>query len=165
MSAERRGCFQALGRLAAGAVTPGMGSATVPPAAGGLALFGPGEPVDMRHSGPTVAPEQLGVLVNAACSMVAHLWELAEAKRARPSDDLLSALVATRGGANRLSDYELTSMVFLILGAGHQTTVDLIGNGMYTLLTNPGQRALLDGPPHRLETAVEELLRFQGPPR
>ena len=55
----------------------------------------------------------------------------------------MSALVAARDGADRLTEDELTSMVFLLLVAGHETTVNLIGNGMHTLLTHPDRRALL----------------------
>ena len=75
----------------------------------------------------------------------------------------MSALVAARDGADRLTEDELTSMVFLLLVAGHETTVNLIGNGMYTLLTHPGRRALLQAEPERLPATIEELLRFDGP--
>jgi cytochrome P450 len=102
-------------------------------------------------------------LVAAATAMVGYLWELIDTKRATPDDDLISALVAARDGQDRLTDNELTSMVFLILAAGHETTVNLIGNGMHALLTHPEQLALLRAQPHRLSEAVEELLRFDGP--
>ena len=102
-------------------------------------------------------------LVVACTAMVSYLRELVEAKRAVPTDDLVSALVAARDGEDRLSENELTSMVFLILVAGHETTVHLIGSGVLALLTYPEQLALLRTEPHRLPDAVEELLRFNGP--
>ena len=102
-------------------------------------------------------------LVAACTAMVSYLRELVEAKRAVPTDDLVSALVAARDGEDRLSENELTSMVFLILVAGHETTVHLIGSGVLALLTHPEQLALLRIEPHRLPDAVEELLRFNGP--
>jgi cytochrome P450 len=103
------------------------------------------------------------VLAAAITALVSYLRELVEMKRATPADDLLSALVAARDGQDRLSDDELTSMVFLILAAGHETTVNLIGNGMLALLTHPDQWELLRAQPDRLPAAVEELLRFDGP--
>ncbi len=102
-------------------------------------------------------------LVAAATAMVGYVRELVDVKRATPADDLRSALVAVRDGQDRLSENELTSMVFLILVAGHETTVNLIGNGVLALLTHPEQLALLRAQPHRLPTAVEELLRFDSP--
>ena len=103
------------------------------------------------------------VYVSAAGAMSTYIRELLDDKRREPADDLLSALVAVRDGGDRLSDDELTSMVFLLVAAGHETTVNLIGNGVHALLTHPEQLALLRAEPHRLPAAVEELLRFAGP--
>jgi cytochrome P450 len=111
----------------------------------------------------------VGALVDpdAYCSavhvLVRYLRELLEIKRAAPADDLLSALVAARDGQDRLTEDELTSMMTLLLIAGHETTVNLIGNGVHALLTHPDQLALLRSQPERLGAAVEELLRFDGP--
>jgi cytochrome P450 len=99
----------------------------------------------------------------AATALVAYVRELLAEKRSRPADDLLSALVAVRDGGDRLTEDELTSMVYLLLLAGHETTVNLIGNGALALLTHPDQLALLRAEPERLPAAVEELLRFDGP--
>ena len=99
----------------------------------------------------------------ATTAMLRHLRELLKVKRAAPADDLLSALVDVRDGQDRLSEDELTSMVFVILVAGHETTVNLIGNGVHALLTHPEQLALLRAQPDRLPQAIEELLRFDGP--
>ncbi|MGB9279965.1 MAG: cytochrome P450 [Pseudonocardiaceae bacterium] len=111
-------------------------------------------------TGVLAGPDRLAA---AATAMVSYLRELVDAKRAVPTDDLLSALVEARDGEDRLSADELTSMVFLILVAGHETTVNLIGSGILALLTYPEQLALLRTEPHRLPDAVEELLRFNGP--
>lgn len=101
--------------------------------------------------------------VAASTAMVSFLRELVASKRADPTDDLLSSLVAVRDGADQLSDDELTSMAWLLLVAGHETTVSLIGNGVYALLTHPEQLTLLRAQPQRLSMAIEELLRFSGP--
>ena len=102
-------------------------------------------------------------LAAASAALVSYLQELVEDKRATPADDLLSALVAARDGQDQLSDDELTSMMFLILVGGHETTVNLIGNGMLALLSHPEQWELLRTQPERISAAVEELLRFDGP--
>jgi cytochrome P450 len=105
----------------------------------------------------------------AATALVGYVRELLARKRrqhqqrAEPADDLLSALVEVRDGGDRLTEDELTSMVYLLLLAGHETTVNLIGNGVRALLTHPAQLALLRAEPERIGPAVEELLRFDGP--
>ncbi|MGH3778526.1 MAG: cytochrome P450 family protein [Pseudonocardiaceae bacterium] len=101
--------------------------------------------------------------VAASTAVVGYLRELIETKRATPADDLLSALVAVRDGEDRLTEDELTSMAFLLLVAGHETTVNLIGNGVLALLTHPEQLTLLRAQPDRLPAAIEELLRYDGP--
>jgi cytochrome P450 len=103
------------------------------------------------------------VYVDAARSMVGYIRELVAVKRADPRDDLLSALIAVREDGDRLSEDELTSMVFLLLVAGHETTVNLIVTAAYSLLRHPEQLALLRAEPERLPAAVEELLRHDGP--
>lgn len=113
-----------------------------------------------RHAAGAPADPQ--AYVAAATAMVTSLRELIEAKRADPADDLLSALVLARDGADRLTEDELTSMAFLVLVAGHETTMNLIANGMLALLAHPEQLALLRAGPDRLPGAVEELLRFDG---
>lgn len=92
-----------------------------------------------------------------------YLTDLIAAKRAEPADDLLSALTAVRDSADRLSEAELISMAFLLLIAGHETTVNLIGSGTFHLLTNPDQRDLLRADPSLLPSAIEEFLRYDGP--
>jgi cytochrome P450 PksS len=84
-------------------------------------------------------------------------------KREHPGDDLMTALVQAEEGDDRLTEDELVSMVFLLLFAGHETTVNLIANGMQALLANPDQLALLREKPELIDTAIEELLRFTNP--
>ncbi|MQA84912.1 MAG: cytochrome P450 [Streptosporangiales bacterium] len=102
-------------------------------------------------------------LPEAVAGLIAYAKKLIAAKRAEPSDDLLSALTAARDEDDRLSEAELISMIFLLLIAGHETTVNLIGTGTFHLLTHPDQIALLRDDPSLLPSAIEELLRYDGP--
>ncbi len=95
--------------------------------------------------------------------MWAYLEGLIAAKRTSPGDDLLSALVTARDDSGSLEEDELISMSFLLLVAGYVTTVNLIGTGIATLLTHPGQLKLLRDSPGLLPSAVEEFLRYDGP--
>jgi cytochrome P450 len=101
--------------------------------------------------------------VEAVTLMLAFVHELIAQKREVPTDDLLSGLIAVQDDGDRLSEDELTSMVFLLLAAGHETTVSLISNGVHALLRHPEQLELLKAEPERLPAAVEELLRYDGP--
>jgi cytochrome P450 len=93
-----------------------------------------------------------------------HFFEaLIRERRADPQDDMISALVAAEQAGQHLSEDELLSMIFLLLLAGHETTVNLIGNGMLALLENPAQYARLCADPGLSDKAVEELLRFTNP--
>ncbi len=84
-------------------------------------------------------------------------------KRARPADDLLSALIAAEEDGDRLTTYELMAQVTLLYIAGHETTVNLIGNGVLGLLHHPDQQMLLREDPTLDTVAVEELLRYDSP--
>ena len=92
-----------------------------------------------------------------------YLADLVQAKRARPADDMISALIDACDQDGKLSERELVSTTFLLLFAGHQTTADFIGNATVALLTNPDQLELLRTKPELLPSAIEELLRFDGP--
>jgi cytochrome P450 len=98
-----------------------------------------------------------------ADALAAYIHELIAAKRASLGDDLLSELIAVRDDTDRLTEHELVAMVFLLLIAGHETTVNLIGNGAYLLLTHPEQRARLAADPGLVPAAVEEFLRYESP--
>jgi cytochrome P450 len=95
--------------------------------------------------------------------MVGYITELLADKRRRPGDDLLSALLNVREEGDQLTENELVSMVFLLLIAGHETTVNLIGNGMYLLLTHPDQLDTVKRDRGRLPGAIEEFLRYEPP--
>ncbi|MFH8622908.1 cytochrome P450 [Streptomyces vietnamensis] len=94
-----------------------------------------------------------------------YLDELIEDKRAAgPADDLLSGLIAARAeDGDRLSGPELRAMAYLLLIAGHETTVNLISNTVRNLLTHPEQLAALRADPSLLDGAIEESLRYDGP--
>jgi cytochrome P450 len=92
-----------------------------------------------------------------------YLKSLIALKRMDPKDDLVSALVAAESGGDTLSSEELMAMVAILLSAGHETTVNLIGNGIHTLLTHPDALQQLRAAPQIITSAVEELLRFSSP--
>ncbi len=91
------------------------------------------------------------------------LRELVADKRRDPGNDLISALIAVSDGGDTLSEDELISMAFILIAAGHETTVHLIGNGVAALLAHRDQWQLLHAEPERIPVAVEELLRWCGP--
>ena len=98
--------------------------------------------------------------------LAAYFTELIAAKRAKPGDDLVSALVVAgdnAGAADGLTGNELLSTVFLLVMAGFDTTVNLIASSTLALLTHPGEKTRLRQDPSLLPAAVEELLRFTNP--
>ncbi|WP_431954383.1 cytochrome P450 family protein [Actinacidiphila sp. bgisy167] len=108
-------------------------------------------------------PARPSAAKEATAAMLAYFGQLIEHKRARPGDDLLSAMIAARDDGDRLSEDELMSLTFLVLFAGYENTVHLIGNAVLALLTHPGQLAALRAEPDRTAAAVEELTRWDGP--
>ncbi len=92
----------------------------------------------------------------------AFLEPIIRDRRARPQDDLISILASTDEG-ERLTDDEIVSTCIVLLFAGHETTANLIGNGLLALLRHPEQLALLRAEPERMPAAVEELLRYDSP--
>ena len=99
----------------------------------------------------------------ARAELGAYLGELADADRDRPGDDMLSHLAAEDGPEGQLSRDELMSNAALLLIAGHETTVNLIGNGMLTLLRHPEVLQRLRRHPDLSARVVEELLRYEPP--
>ncbi len=102
-------------------------------------------------------------ILPTAWQFAGYIRRLIRIKRVAPQDDLLSGLVLAEENGQSLSDDELLAMVFLLLIAGHETTVNLIGNGMLTLLEHPDQLSRLRREPGLMKSAVEELLRFTSP--
>jgi cytochrome P450 PksS len=98
-----------------------------------------------------------------AMAFVGYLRRLIAARRKAPRDDLVSALVKAEEAGDQLSGDELLSMLFLLLVAGHETTVNLIGNGTLALLTHADQWERLCAEPGLIKSAVEELLRYDSP--
>lgn len=96
-------------------------------------------------------------------AFVNYLRQLFVERQQSPQDDLITALVEAEEAGERLSAAELSSMMALLLVTGHETTVNLIGNGVRALLLHPAQLALLKEDGGEWETAVEELLRYDGP--
>lgn len=105
---------------------------------------------------PSLAKQAIGNLLSFLTQLIAD-------KRTAPADDLLSALIAVRDEEDRLSEDELMSLAFLILFAGYENTVHLIGNAVLTLLRHPEQQAELRANPTRLGAVVGELARYDGP--
>ncbi|MEU5717991.1 cytochrome P450 [Streptomyces sp. NPDC020403] len=100
----------------------------------------------------------------ATAAMTGYLGGLLAEKRSAPGDDLMSALIHTADGdGDRLSPDELMGMAWLLLVAGHETTVNLISNGVLSLLTHPKQLASLRADFGLIDNAVEETLRYEGP--
>ncbi|MET9291395.1 cytochrome P450 [Streptomyces sp. NPDC003077] len=115
-------------------------------------------------SNEMVAPTSQEAAEAAQRAMARYLPVLIEEKRHNPGDDLLSALIRTSDeDGDRLAGEELTGMAFLLLVAGHETTVNLISNGVRALLQHPEQLAALRADPSLLDNAVEEMLRYDGP--
>jgi cytochrome P450 len=92
-----------------------------------------------------------------------YFRELIAARRRAPRSDMLSELIAAEEAGDKLSESELLATCILLLIAGHETTVNLIGNGTLALLRHPDQLRRLRDDPRLIGTAVEELLRFDGP--
>jgi cytochrome P450 len=95
--------------------------------------------------------------------LIQFLSDLIELRRAEPDDRMITALIDAEQSGDRLDHEELIGMVFVLLLAGHETTVNLIANGMLALLEHPDQFRLLRDNPGHIKTAVEELLRFTNP--
>jgi cytochrome P450 len=115
-------------------------------------------------SNTLVGGEALRVQLPAAMTaLVSYVRALIADRRQHPGDDLLSGLIAVRDQADRLSEDELSSMVFLLLIAGHETTVNLIGNGSYLLLSHRERWERLRADPALLPAAIEEFLRYESP--
>jgi cytochrome P450 len=110
-----------------------------------------------------LAPETPAQARDALSSLYRFIVDLIAAKRATPGEDMLSTLVQLRDEEDRLSENELTSAAFLVLFAGYENTMHLLGNGLVALLTRPD--ALARARAELPRTAVDELLRFDPPPQ
>ncbi len=105
----------------------------------------------------------LFVLIPTVMSFMRYLRKLVKERRVYAKDDLVTALVQAKDGSDQLSEDEILAMIFLLLVAGHETTVNLIGSGSLALLEHPDQLAKLRSEAALINTAIEELVRFVCP--
>ena len=113
---------------------------------------------------PVLPPDRLASGNHAVDEFSAYLSNLVEHKRQRGPDDevdVLSALVQTMDNTQEITEYELVQNCIFLLNAGHETTTNLIGNGVNSLFAHPAEYARLQSMPELIETAVEEFLRFE----
>jgi cytochrome P450 len=111
---------------------------------------------------PALDPESLAVFEQKMTAFVSYLRQLFAQRRAQPQDDLVSALLQAEEGDDRLSEEELLGTMVLLIVAGHETTVNMIGNGLLALWDHPEQMQRLQAEPGLMQTAVEELIRYDG---
>jgi pimeloyl-[acyl-carrier protein] synthase len=112
---------------------------------------------------PMPTPEQVAMADKASGELMDLVTGLAAERRVSPRDDLLSVLVAHQDDDGGLSDRELVANVSLLIAAGFCSTMQLIGNTVYTLLRHPDQLDLVRGAPELAAAAVEETLRYEPP--
>ncbi len=112
---------------------------------------------------PAVTPDEQKRFTQMAYEFVAYLQALFEERRKSPQDDLISALLQAEEAGDRLNTQELFSMVVLLIIAGHETTVTLIGNATVAMLTHPETKERLKQHPEEMAQAVEEFLRYDAP--
>lgn len=117
----------------------------------------------VRSLEPLVDPDTIRAIADASDHMFDHVSDLIAWKRKEPGDDLLTALIAAEEHGDVLSDEELVEQVVLLYIAGHETTVNLIGNGVLALLRSRDQLERLQRDTSLMPAAVEELLRFDSP--
>jgi cytochrome P450 len=110
-----------------------------------------------------VPPDEMQRRVQAIKESRLYFRDLLARRRKTPGDDILSALISAEAEGDKLSEPELLSTCRLILIAGHETTVNLIGNGVFQLLRHPGQMAKFVADPSLARSVVEEVLRFDPP--
>jgi cytochrome P450 len=112
---------------------------------------------------PASSEAELDAADAAALEMEAYLSDVIDHRRRNLGDDLLSALITAEESGDRLSAVELKSFVVLLYVAGHETTVNLIGNGINALLNNRDEMRRWQGDPSLDQSAIDEILRFDGP--
>ncbi|WP_259454303.1 cytochrome P450 family protein [Streptomyces ginkgonis] len=166
---------EAAGRLADGVAAAGRSGPVdlVRAYAGPLPMTVIGDLFGLPAEGRRPFAELIGSVIGArtpdstraaVAAIAAFMRELIDGRRAAPGEDLLSGLIAARDEGDRLSESELVSLAFLIVGAGIENVTHLISGGVHTLLTHPGQLAAVRADPEGLlPAAVEELLRCVHP--
>ncbi len=112
---------------------------------------------------PLLTQEESDAVLSASREMVAYLEAIIVDKRVHPADDILTALIDANEAGDTLSDHELLSQVLLLYIAGHETTLNLVGNGLTHLFEFPDQLDRLRTDPSVDANAIEEMLRFDSP--
>jgi cytochrome P450 len=162
---ERKGSADLIGDLAAAVPVEVIGNLLAVPheergplRAWSLAILGALEPV--------LTPAQQAAGERAVADFLAYLKTLVAHRRAAPGDperDVLTRLIQGEEGGERLSERELLHNIIFILNAGHETTTNLVGNGLHALLEWPEEKARLIARPELIRTTIEEILRFDSP--
>lgn len=116
-----------------------------------------------RALDPIVSEEEAKASDEAVTGLTGYLASVVEERRRQPGQDLLTRLIQAEDEGGHLSEPELISTVALLFGAGHETTRNLIGNGMLALLNHPDQADRLAREPQLIRGAIEELLRYDSP--
>ena len=112
---------------------------------------------------PQMSQETFGRVAEAGLALASYFDGLVTKRRVEPTDDLVSELIRAEDEGERLTEEELRATLILLLVAGHETTMNLIGNGLLALLRHPDQADRLRAEPRLARTAIEELLRYDGP--
>jgi pimeloyl-[acyl-carrier protein] synthase len=99
----------------------------------------------------------------AGLKLLEYFTHLVQQRRQKPRMDLITGLTQARDGGDRLTEREMLEMCQILLIAGHETTVNLLGNGLLLLLQHTDQLAMLKQGPELMESAIEEMLRFESP--
>ena len=109
------------------------------------------------------APELMQKAAESAGQITDYINQLSEQRRQKPKDDLLSGLVAAEDEGSRLTHEELVANVVMLLAAGHETTTNLIGNGILALLRHPEEMEKLVKNPDLITSTIEEIMRYDNP--
>lgn len=128
--------------------------------------FGSSKMMTVRGDSPDAAPspsELRAATVQQMAEQVAYFRELVEQRKRRPGDDLISALATAEEQGDRLSMDELIGTIIILIGAGHETTANLVGNGMLALIRNPGTYERFRADPDLLPAVLEEIIRYASP--
>ncbi|EHN12393.1 putative cytochrome P450 hydroxylase [Patulibacter medicamentivorans] len=112
---------------------------------------------------PTCQGDERTAAIHDGAALIEYLEELIESRRSAPGDDLVSLLVSAEEEGDRLTGDELAGMIALLLVAGNETTMNLLTGGTQLLFDHPDQRELLASDPALIDSAIEEMLRFDPP--
>ena len=112
---------------------------------------------------PTVSDEQQRRIDESGEKLYDYFEGIIEQRRREPRDDMITALIAAEDEGDRLTHEELLATLLLLLVAGNETTRNLIGNGTLALMRNPAQLARLRSEPDLLDSAINEMLRYDSP--